>query len=316
MTKQKWDRATIIGCGLIGASFALALKRACACGVLAGWDTSAAALDEALKRGIVDEADQAFNEASLSTIVSTSDLIYLAMPVAEIIRFLRERGGRIKRGAVVTDAGSTKAEICRAARAFLPEGRTFVGGHPIAGSHLRGPAHARADLFNDAAYALIPSEDKDESKAQDVSAAQDDSAAQVDSKAQSESNAVVALKETVELFGARVVLLTADEHDRALAFVSHLPQVASSALAAVVKEQADAPALAQLSGAGYRDMTRLAASSWLVWRDILATNSSNIAEALDLLIARLTAARDELRQPSERDETSALGILFNDSRRQ
>jgi prephenate dehydrogenase len=293
MTKQKWDKATIIGCGLIGASFALALKRAGACGVVAGWDTSAAALDEAVKRGVIEEVDEAFAGET----VSTSDLIYLAMPVAEIIGFLRERGGQLKRGAVVTDAGSTKAQICRAARAFLPEGRSFVGGHPVAGSHLRGLAHASADLFRDAPYALIAGEEKDESVA----------------LVALDSEALVALKETLELLGARVVLMTADEHDRALALVSHLPQLASGALASVVKTLPEADALLCVSGSGYRDMTRLAASQWSVWRDILATNSSNIATALDALIETLTAARDELRQHSDGGDLSATSRLFEDS---
>ena len=292
MMKQKWDKVTIIGCGLIGASFALALKRAAACRVVAGWDTSASTLDEAIARGVIDEVDEAFSAEAVYTTASTADLIYLAMPVAGIIRFLSERGRQIKRGAVVTDAGSTKALVCRAARAGLPEGRSFIGGHPVAGSHLRGLEHASADLFRDAPYALIAGEDQDESEA------------------------LVTLKETLSLLGARVVLMTADEHDRALAFVSHLPQIVSSAIAAVVNSQPDALALNRLSGAGYRDMTRLAASSWSVWRDILATNSSHIATALDLLIEKLAAARDELHQHSGRDELSALGGLFEDSRRQ
>src|ERR1700682_2595616 len=146
-----WNRVTIIGCGLIGASFALALRRAGACARIAGWDTSAPVLDEAVRTGVIDEVDQAF----ASEAVSSSDLIYLAMPVGEIIDFLRERGRQIKPGAVITDAGSTKVEICRAARLHLPDAQQFVGGHPVAGSHLPGLAHARDDLFAGAPYVLI-----------------------------------------------------------------------------------------------------------------------------------------------------------------
>ena len=110
MTRAMWDRVTVVGCGLIGASFALALRRAGACRRLAGWDSSPRVLDEALGRGVIDEVDTSFAEGG----VSPSDLIYLATPVCEIVSFLRERGRQVKPGAVVTDAGSTKQEVCRA----------------------------------------------------------------------------------------------------------------------------------------------------------------------------------------------------------
>src|SRR3712207_1892880 len=103
MTKR-WDRVTVVGCGLVGASFALALKGAGACGSVAGWDTDRAVLDEALRLGAVDEVDVAFKEGGLSR----SDLVYLAAPVRQIVEFLREGAPHVKPGAVVTDAGSTK----------------------------------------------------------------------------------------------------------------------------------------------------------------------------------------------------------------
>src|SRR6266550_5638689 len=102
-----WKRVTIVGCGLIGASFALAMRRSGACAQIAGWDSARSELDEAVRTGVIDEVDQAF----ASDGVSSSDLIYLAMPVGGIIEFLRERGWQIKPGAVITDAGSTKVEI-------------------------------------------------------------------------------------------------------------------------------------------------------------------------------------------------------------
>ncbi|MDQ3666973.1 MAG: prephenate dehydrogenase/arogenate dehydrogenase family protein [Acidobacteriota bacterium] len=285
----KWNRVTIIGCGLIGASFALALRRADACARLAGWDSSPSVLDEALRRGVIDEVDGSF----ASGCVSSSDLIYLAMPVGEIIGFLRERGLQVKPGALVTDAGSTKQEVCRAAREQFPKNHGFVGGHPVAGSHLTGLKHARADLFTGAPYVLTTAEDE------------------------RDRQEVFALEQTLGLFGARVMLMTAGEHDRAMALVSHLPQLVSSALAATIKDQPDGVALISLSGAGYRDMTRLADSSWLVWRDILVTNPTLIAAALDALLTKLTDVRNELHEYSERAGT-ALGVtsvLFEESGR-
>lgn len=290
LSEKSWERVTVVGCGLIGASFALAVRRAGACVRVAGWDASPSVLDEAVSRGIVDEVDEAFARGG----VSSSGLVYLAMPVGAIIEFLRERGRQLKPGAVVTDAGSTKLEVCRAARASLPRDRHFVGGHPIAGSHLSGPAHARADLFAGAPYVLTVDEsDRDRNEV--------------------ERDAVA---ETLGRLGARVTLMTAREHDRAMALVSHVPQLVSSALAAIVREQSDAEALRGVAGAGFGDMTRLAASEWSVWRDIVKTNPAEVAAALDVVISKLAAARDELREYSagRRDELRTTGALFEHSR--
>ena len=286
MSAPKWERVTIVGCGLVGASFALALRRAGLCGRLAGWDSSVSVLDEAIARGVIDEVDWAFGGRA----VSSSDLVYLAMPVREIIRFLSKRGRQVKPGALITDAGSTKMEVCRAARASVPPGREFVGGHPVAGHHLGGLAHARAELFEGASYVLIRAEDEAARPALEV------------------------LTKTVEATGARVRLLTPQEHDRAMAFVSHAPQLAASALSAVVREQRDAAALKSLAGSGYRDMTRLASSPWSIWRDILETNSSEIADAVDALASKLSASAAELREYAKRGagELSVTADFFTD----
>ncbi|HEX8117391.1 MAG TPA: prephenate dehydrogenase/arogenate dehydrogenase family protein [Pyrinomonadaceae bacterium] len=262
-----WGRVTIVGCGLVGASFALAVRRAGVCARVAGWDADAAALDEALRLGAIDEVDEAFREGG----VSRSDLIYLATPVGQIVDFLRAGAQHVGPGAVLTDAGSTKVEVCRAARACTEKGWRFAGGHPVAGSHLRGPAHARADLFEGAPYVLTPPADG------------------------SDPSALEALEETLNALGARVRVMRADEHDRALARLSHLPQLVSCALAAAVMEDVGELELSALAGPGYRDMTRLASSPWGLWQDILATNPREVADALDALISKLAAARDGLR---------------------
>lgn len=288
---SSWNRVTIVGCGLIGASFALALRGANACQRIAGCDSSKADLDEAVRTGVVDEIDEAFATEAVTDVISESDLIYLAMPVKAIISFLERRGRQVKPGAVVTDAGSTKVEICQAARLHLTESQHFVGGHPVAGSHLQGLAHARNDLFAGAPYVLIADED------------------------QKEGHAHSAILGTLKLLGASVTCMTAAEHDRVMALVSHLPQVVSSALATVTREQSDADALVRLAGAGYRDMTRLASSSWSMWGDILATNSKETAAALDTLIGRLTTVRDELEHHYRQEiELKITRRLFDVSR--
>ncbi|MEJ7712255.1 MAG: prephenate dehydrogenase/arogenate dehydrogenase family protein [Pyrinomonadaceae bacterium] len=211
----QWRRVTVVGCGLIGASFALALRRAVPHVRISGWDASPLALNEALQRGAIDDVDTSFSNRS----VLTSELIYLAMPVAQIIAFLRDYGPGIPANTIVTDAGSTKLEICQAAQQHLSSGSEFIGGHPIAGSHLTGPLHARAELFETAAYVLTP---------------------------ERESEALESLAHIVRKLGACVRQMDALEHDRAMAIVSHLPQLISSALAATVNHRDDAAALEQL----------------------------------------------------------------------
>lgn len=283
MTLPFWNRVTVVGCGLIGASLALALRRVQACNRIAGWDTSPGVLRQALENGIIDEVDNAFPNGS----VSSSDLIYLAMPVGEIARFLKECRISIKDGAVITDSGSTKVEICSMARDRLGKGHTFVGGHPIAGSHLSGISQARADLFEAQPYILVI-------EAQHA-----------------HTDTLMALRGTLETLGARVCFLTAEEHDRAMAFVSHLPQLISTVLARVVAEQPGKPQLQKLAGAGYRDMTRLAGSPWSIWRDILSNNSDEITLALDAFMEKLSAVRSELRDGAgQANESSLLKGLF------
>lgn len=267
---RRWDRVTVVGCGLVGASFAWALKGAGASGRVAGWDADPAALDEALRLGAVDEVDAAFMEGG----VSQSDLVYLAAPVGQIVEYLRAGAPHVRAGAVVTDAGSTKVEICRVATSQTEKAWRFVGGHPVAGSHLRGPAHARAGLFEGAPYVLTPPEDG------------------------SDPAALAALVETFTGLGARVRVMRAAEHDRALASLSHLPQLVSCALAATAGEELNEVELSALAGPGYRDMTRLASSPWGIWQDIFATNSAGVADALDALILKLSAASAGLREHS------------------
>jgi len=285
-TKPKWKQVTVVGCGLIGSSFALALKHEQICDRVLGWDTSASVLEEAQARGVIDDVDDAFSSGN----ISTSDLIYLATPVREIIRFMCERIAQTKPGAIITDAGSTKRLVCDAAEEHLPPNRFFVGGHPIAGSHHSGVNHARPDLFTDATYVLTNQ----------------------NSRPQSESFSRV--RQTVEALGSRVKMMTAIDHDRALALISHLPQLVSSALAKTTTEQDDAATFLALAGPGYKDMTRLADSSWSMWGDVLATNPNEIAKALDLMIERLTSARDELHRfgTDQASEFHALRKIFRD----
>jgi prephenate dehydrogenase len=161
---------------------------------------------------------------------------------------------------VVTDAGSTKREIYRAAREGLPQEVHFIGGHPMAGSHQRGFDFARDDLFQGAPYALI-------------------SDAEIDLSNARRADAMSRLHSLVEAIGGKPVLLTAERHDHAVARISQAPQLLATALALAAASAKDTDAMA-LAGSGFADMTRLAASHWSVWEDILSTNHDEIGNAL------------------------------------
>jgi prephenate dehydrogenase len=262
---MQFKHITIVGVGLIGGSFALAARRAGIAERITGWDAKAV-LDKACARGVIDDAEGSFDSGG----VCDADLVYLAAPVGAIIGFLRTRGNTFKTGAIVTDAGSTKREICRVAREALPRRVSFVGGHPMAGSHKAGIEHADAELFQGAPYALVVDEAKAES-----------------------SSAFRAVEEVVRSIGARPVKLTAEEHDRVVARVSHAPQLLATALAcAVSRHRSDADL--QLAGSGFSEMVRLAASRWSMWEDICRTNADEITVALDEVISEMEAARSSI----------------------
>jgi prephenate dehydrogenase len=266
---REFKHVCIVGCGLIGGSFALALRRAGFTGRITACGGSRSP-KLAVERGVADAIEESFDRGQ----TCEADLIYLAAPIGGIIDFLRTRAKQIKMGAIVTDAGSTKVEICRVARASLPAGVTFIGGHPMAGSESTGVEYARADLFDRATYALMPEQGID-----------DDRFSQ--------------FKTVVEQVGARVLLAEPEAHDAAVALISHLPQLIASALASLLNaerdgEVADSEIAKRLAATGWRDMTRLAASSWSVWRDICLTNQPNISTALGALIAELQSLKDAM----------------------
>ncbi len=270
---MRFERVAIVGLGLIGGSFALAARRAGIARKITGCgpvDT----IEFALAHNIIDEAEDSFYDGS----VSEADLIYLATPVCTIVDFLRTRAGQIKPGAIVTDAGSTKREICRAARETLAPEIHFIGGHPMAGSHRTGIEHASADLFNNAPYALV-TENTD------------------DSMDRNYSTALNAMLDVVGRIGSRPVIITPDLHDRIVARISHAPQLLSTALAVAIGKVGEQESR-ELAGAGLADMTRLAASNWSVWEDVCRTNADEIRVALDEVIMEIELMRAALADGS------------------
>ncbi len=255
-------RVTVLGVGLIGGSFALAVRRRFPEIRLTGWDRPEV-LDQALERGCVHEA-----AGRLERACAEADLVYVALPISETLRLLPEIARAVAPEALVTDACSTKLLVCRMAERVFHPPRLFVGGHPIAGRERSGLDAADADLFAGAAYVLVGAEAPGEER-------------------------VARLVELISGLGARPVWLTAETHDRLLAYLSHLPQFVAVALAATVAEQVPEAALAELAGPGLRDTLRLAGSPAALWEDISRT-SPFLAEAFDRMLARWEALAGQL----------------------
>jgi prephenate dehydrogenase len=248
-------RVAIIGVGLIGASFGLALRKAGFGGSIAGV-SSARSINAARDRGAIDCG------VPLEEAAASSDLIFLSQPIYGIIETLKQLGPVVREGALVTDAGSTKSAIGRVADECLSR-CLFIGGHPMAGKEQRGAEAADADLFRGRPWVLT---------------------------SQSDHPVELEFRNWLGKIGARIVILDAATHDRLVAWSSHLPQLASTALAAALHDQQ--PMAATVAGPGLTDMTRLALSSYDLWRDILDTNKTEVAAALDAYIAKLQALRE------------------------
>jgi len=280
-------RAVIVGTGLIGGSFALALRKYFPGTVVAGWDKPDVLLD-AFGRGAIHEGIPNFPRA-----FAGADLIFVALPVGHTIELLPEIARLAPPNALVTDACSTKRLVCAAAaESFAQGGAYFLGGHPMAGKEISGIHAADANLFRGSKYALMRATPKENaSREREVRVAK-----------------FVAL---IEKLGAEPVWLDAAAHDRAAAVVSHLPQLLSVALAGVVRSQTDETGLpVTLAGRGLRDALRLAGSPYSVWRDIILTNSDNLERALDQMIQALEQVRGDLRTRALEEEFSAAGELY------
>ncbi len=277
-------RIAVLGTGLVGGSLGLAVRKHLPGAHVTGWDKPDV-LEQARAAGAIHEGS-----VDLSRVLAGADLVYFALPVGLTIDLLPEIAHRAEH-ALVTDSCSTKVKVCRAASEHFPaaEGHSslFLGGHPMAGSELSGIGAADAELFRGARYALIG----------EVGGASEPRVANF-----------VALLESL---GAQPMWLDAETHDWAVAIVSHLPQLASVALAGVVREETDETGLpVTLAGPGLRELLRLSGSPYAVWRDIVLTNTENISRALDRLAQAIEHLRMRLATRELEDEFAAANDLY------
>lgn len=297
------SRTTIVGTGLIGGSFALALRKYTTEIQVSGWDRPDVA-QEAKKRGAVDEVFS----GDLAPALREADLIYVAMPIAATIDLLPEIARHAAPHALVTDACSTKVRIEQAAAELFPGegGPRFLGGHPMAGRELPGIAHADADLFRDKSYALMGKSDKL------VTAGEQPGPSSATKEASSlDDPRVSAFVKILEKMGARPLWLGAQQHDYAVGLASHLPQLTAVALAGFLYDHLDENGLPiTLAGPGLRDSLRLAGSPYGMWRDIVLTNQEVLSAALDLLARRLDDLREKLASRELEGDFDAANELY------
>ena len=280
MPDLAFRRVAILGTGLIGGSFGLALRRAYPQARVVGWDRPEIA-GRARAIGAVSETS-----SDMIGALRDADLVYVALPIGLTLEILPTIATSISPDALVTDAASTKTVICRVAeKAFRERGR-FLGGHPVAGREVSGIENASADLFSGARYALIASENDSDARVKNFA-------------------------ELVQAIGAQPLFLDAETHDWAAGIISHLPQMVSVALARVVLDETDETGLpASLAGRGLRDATRLAGSPYDVWRDICLTNTDNIARALDRVSQAINHLRTHLTSKDLEAEFGAANELY------
>jgi len=274
------ERIAILGTGLLGTSIGLALRSAGFGGSIVGWNRSSEGGREALAMRAVDSLAADALEAARD-----SQVVILCVPIYSTLDTMEQLSAILGPDHLVTDVGSTKAQITSAAgRLFnTPERAAFLPGHPMAGKERGGASLGDANLFRSAVWLFT-----------------DDPAwRRSPHSAELASN----WRGWVQAMGSRVIDLEAARHDELVAWVSHLPQFTATALSALLEEQVgDAPELKHVGGRALREMTRLGASPFSMWRDIAHTNTAAIEAALQALEQRLAHIRENLRTPELREE--------------
>lgn len=279
------SNVTIIGLGLIGGSLGLALKRDPEVQVT-GYDQSFSTLEQAFRRGIIDRI-----ATSMENACEHADVVIFATPVNTTVAIMQQAiDWQLKEDVILMDTGSTKGPIMDAAAELLGRGITFIGGHPMAGSHKSGVTAAKGHLFENAYYILTPDAQTDEEK-------------------------VERLRQLLGPTKGKIVVLDAEEHDRMTAIVSHFPHlVASSLVGRLSAQQQEQPFVNKLAAGGFRDLTRIASADPVMWRDITTQNREELLKQLDGWLEEMGNVRAMLtsNDPAEIYDYFASAKQFRD----
>jgi len=276
------ERVTVIGCGLIGGSFAKSLKSLGLAREVVGVDLDVPSLEEALRLGVVDRVTSDIAEG-----VKNSDLILIAVPVRQTVAILERLATLpLKKGCIVSDVCSTKREVC-AASSILPSHVHFIGGHPMTGSEKSGVGASSEWLLQKAVYVLAPSQG-------------------------TPPEPIERLSSIVSAVGAQPLILDPVTHDQVVAAISHIPHIVAAELVEQVAELGStSPLYSRLAAGGFRDVTRIAAANPAMWRDVLLSNRDYLIELIDDWQKRMATVRnwlidedgDELYRLFERSRT-------------
>lgn len=274
MAKKSTLNIAIIGTGVIGGSLGLALKQSLPNVIITGFDEPEQ-ITSALRRDAID-----YGTDSIASAVHDADIVFLCTPVQTILALLPDVALHCRKHAIITDVGSTKQAIVTAAKRHFRKNGTFIGGHPMAGSEGKGIEYADPLLFQNATYVLC-----------------------ADGPLKRKAGPLTSLLHSI---GARVLFLDARHHDTIAAAISHLPQlIAVGMMEMIGKKNASHPAYLQLAAGGFRDITRIASSPYGMWKDILASNSGEIATMLKEFSAILRSFEQQLTTDAGRESFAA-----------
>ncbi len=264
---MQFQKITIVGVGLLGGSIGLAARQRRLAGEVAGFVRRAASLKDCEKAGAVDYAT-----TDLCAAVSNADLVILCTPLAQMRTLTEQFLPALKRGAIVTDVGSVKADVVRELESVIAKsGAHFIGSHPMAGGEKMGVMAARADLYANAVCVVTPTK-------------------------KSNAAAVRKVEQFWKSLGSRTLRLDAAKHDLLVSRSSHLPHVAAAALAGLVLNPASPEAQAALCANGFRDTTRIASGSPEMWRDIALANRKNLSQSVDAFVGELKKFQTVLKK--------------------
>lgn len=269
-----FDKVSIIGVGLIGASFALALRENHLCSTIIGYGRKIDNLERARERGIIDGYT-----LELSKVCIDSDLVILSTPVSVFKGIIAKIKGTFKKGCLITDVGSVKGKLVYELEEMMPEGTHYIGSHPIAGSDKSGIDEARADLFKNALCIIAPTENSNTAALRKIAA-------------------------LWESIGAKIKFMDPYKHDEIYAAISHLPHVIAYSLVNAIGD-IDSEFI-EYAGQGFKDTTRIALSSPEMWRDIVISNRENLLRFLEVFNENI----EKIKRLLEKSDAEAIRNEF------